>query len=100
MAQNSQLPWWQKFLYTDTKPADDRSRILQVANNLVLHLHPTSVPAPALRFRYTWGVGGISALLVMVLGLTGLLLMFRYDARVDYAYISIQKLETRLFSDH
>ena len=96
MAQNSQLPWWQKFLYTDTKPAEDRSRILQAANNLVLHLHPNSIPAPALRFRYTWGVGGISALLVLVLGLTGLLLMFRYDARVDYAYISIQKLETEI----
>ena len=96
MAQQSQLPWWQKFLYTDKKPADERSRLLQVANNLVLHLHPTSVPVPALRFRYTWGVGGISALLVLVLGLTGLMLMFRYDARVDYAYISIQKLETEI----
>ena len=90
------MPWWQKILYTDKKPADERSRLLQVANNLVLHLHPTSVPVPALRFRYTWGVGGISALLVMILGLTGLMLMFRYDARVDYAYISIQKLETEI----
>ena len=30
------------------------------------------------------------------MALTGLLLMFRYDARVQYAYISIQQLETQV----
>jgi quinol-cytochrome oxidoreductase complex cytochrome b subunit len=54
------------------------------------------VPAQALRFTYTWGLGGISALLLAILGVTGLLLVFRYDARVDYAYRSIQQLETQV----
>lgn len=75
---------------------EERSRFQIVANNLILHLHPVSVPAQALQFTYTWGLGGISAVLVILLSLTGLLLMFRYDARVQYAYISIQQLETQV----
>jgi quinol-cytochrome oxidoreductase complex cytochrome b subunit len=67
-----------------------------VRNNLILHLHPSRVPARALRFSYTWGLGGISVVLVVLLGLTGLLLMFRYDPRVEYAYVSIQQLETEV----
>ena len=72
------------------------SRDAHVRNNLILHLHPSRVPARALRFSYTWGLGGISVVLVVLLGLTGLLLMFRYDPRVEYAYISIQQLETQV----
>jgi quinol-cytochrome oxidoreductase complex cytochrome b subunit len=68
-----------------------------VANNLILHLHPTKVPAAALRWSYTWGLGGISALLALLLGITGVLLMFRYDASVERAYTSIQFLETQVF---
>ena len=38
----------------------------------------------------------MSAILILILAVTGILLMFRYDARVDYAYISIQTLETEV----
>ena len=77
-------------------PADDRSRMRAVMGNLILHLHPTKVPKPALRFTYTWGLGGISSLLAMLLIVTGVLIMFRYDASVDRAYTSIQLLETQV----
>jgi quinol-cytochrome oxidoreductase complex cytochrome b subunit len=83
-------------LYRPGPPADDRSRMRTVANNLILHLHPTRVPVPALRFHRTWGLGGISALLSMILVITGVLLMFRYDASIDLAYISIQQLESEI----
>lgn len=88
--------WWQRILAPERNQSDERSRAAQVANNLILHLHPMHVPAQALRFTYTWGLGGISALLLAILGLTGLLLVFRYDARVNYAYSSIQQLETQV----
>jgi quinol-cytochrome oxidoreductase complex cytochrome b subunit len=91
--QNTKLTWIQKILVRDKK---ERKNIVTVANNLVMHLHPARVPAAALDFKYTWGLGGISTVLVLLLGLTGLLLMFRYDARVDYAYLSIQALETQI----
>ena len=87
---------WKKRVL-NTPKSDDRSRMRAVANNLILHLHPTKVPAPALRWSYTWGLGGISALLAILLAVTGVLLMFRYDASVERAYTSIQFLETQVF---
>ncbi len=89
-----QVSWKERLLYT--RPDDDRSRMRAVANNLILHLHPTKVPASALRFTYTWGLGGISALLLAILITTGVLLIFRYDASVERAYTSIQFLETQV----
>ena len=74
----------------------ERNRMKAVMNNVILHLHPTRVPAPALKFTYTWGLGGLSALLVVILISTGILLMFRYDASVERAYTSIQYLETQV----
>ncbi len=74
----------------------ERSRMRAVMNNIILHLHPTRVPASALRLTYTWGLGGLSALLTVILISTGILLMFRYDASVERAYASIQFLETQV----
>jgi quinol-cytochrome oxidoreductase complex cytochrome b subunit len=88
--------WKTRLLYTTDAPADDRSRMRAGANNLILHLHPTKVPALALRWRYTWGLGGISATLTAVLILTGVLLMFRYDASTETAYTSVQTIETQV----
>ena len=64
--------------------------------SLILHLHPPRVPAAALRFTYTWGLGGISALLALALGITGVLLMFRYEPSVERAYLSIRILESQV----
>jgi quinol-cytochrome oxidoreductase complex cytochrome b subunit len=85
-----------RLLYTSSAPNDDRNRMRTVANNLILHIHPTKVPLPALRLSYTWGLGGISALLATLLVITGVMLMFRYDASVERAYVSIQTLETQV----
>ena len=94
MSDQSSQSLKERILYTTA--ADDRSRMRAVANNLILHLHPTKVPKPALRFSYTWGLGGISAVLALLLIITGVLLMFRYDASVERAYTSIQYLETQV----
>ena len=93
--QNRPLSWKDRILYQSGTPSDDRNRMRQVMNSLVLHLHPARVPAPALRLSYTWGLGGISTLLTTVLIMTGVMLMFRYDASVERAYTSIQYLETQ-----
>ncbi len=74
----------------------ERSRMRTVANNLILHLHPTRVPRAALRWSYTWGLGGISALLATMLVVTGVMLMFRYEPSVVEAYASVQALETEV----
>jgi quinol-cytochrome oxidoreductase complex cytochrome b subunit len=93
MGQDKPAAWKRRLIYTHR---DDRGNLPLVANNIILHLHPASVPANALRFTYTWGLGGASAVLFLLLVCTGLLLMFRYDARVDYAYISIQTIESQV----
>jgi len=95
MAQN-RIPIWKRLFYTTTAREDDTSRIRAVLNNAILHLHPTLVPAKAIQLTYTWGLGGISATLAILLGMTGLLLMFRYDPSIERAYISIQILETQV----
>ncbi|MEZ4642836.1 MAG: cytochrome b N-terminal domain-containing protein [Chloroflexota bacterium] len=41
-------------------------------------------------------MGGLSATLALLLIITGVLLMFRYDASVDRAYTSIQLMETQV----
>ncbi|RRR76370.1 MAG: cytochrome bc complex cytochrome b subunit [Candidatus Viridilinea halotolerans] len=90
------MAWFTRFVNSmrPRLPNDERGRMRAVANNLILHLHPTRVPAPALQMRRTWGLGGISALLTVILVLSGILLMFRYDASIERAYQSIQFLET------
>ncbi len=85
MARNQTITW-----------RKERGGLRTAANNLILHLHPAKVPAGALRFTYTWGLGGISTLLAALLLVTGVLLMFRYDASIDRAYISIQALEAEV----
>ena len=55
-----------------------RNRNLTLLTNVFLHLHPLDVPRGALRFSYTWGLGGISFLLFLILTVTGVLLMFYY----------------------
>ena len=74
----------------------ERQRQRRVLNSLLLHVHPARVPARALRFTYTWGLGGISATLALLLGVTGILLTFRYEATLERAYLSIQQLETQV----
>ncbi|GAB4426061.1 MAG: hypothetical protein Kow0031_05760 [Anaerolineae bacterium] len=76
--------------------ADERSQLKATVNNLILHLHPARVPAGALRFSYTWGLGGISTLLVLIQLVTGVLLLFHYEATVERAYASIQYLEAEV----
>ena len=75
----------------------ERRNMRAVANNVILHLHPTRVPVPALRLSYTWGLGGIATTLVAALIVSGILLMFRYEPGVDSAWQSIVRLETEVW---
>ena len=58
--------------------------------NFFYHLHPPTLPERESRFRYTFGLGGISVLLFLVLTVTGLLLVFFYVPTPDEALASIQ----------
>jgi quinol-cytochrome oxidoreductase complex cytochrome b subunit len=58
--------------------------------NFFYHLHPPTIPQREGSFRYTFGLGGISVLLFLVLAATGLLLTFFYIPTPDRAAESIQ----------
>ncbi len=55
-----------------------RNRSLAVLSNVFLHLHPAKINRDSVRYTFTWGMGGITFYLFLLLTLTGVLLMFYY----------------------
>ncbi len=78
------------------RPPDDRSRMKMVMNSLILHIHPSKVSKPALKFTYTFGLGGLLILLGSILAATGMLLLFVYTPSPDAAYESMIALQTEI----
>lgn len=70
-----------------------RDRAAHITGNVWLHLHPVKVRPRALEWTYTWGLGGISFLLYLILTVTGVLLMFYYRPTVDLAYRDMKDLD-------
>jgi menaquinol-cytochrome c reductase cytochrome b subunit len=83
-----------KSIFRYSYPADRRNRIMTVAKNVFLHLHPNFVPRGAIRVTYTWCLGGLSFMLFLILTVTGVLLMFYYVPSVNSAYQDVKDLET------
>ncbi len=67
----------------------ERSRALGVLTNVFFHLHPAKINRDAVRYSYTWGMGGITFYLFIVLTFTGILLMFYYHPTKVQAYRDI-----------
>ncbi len=74
----------------DDKP---HNRALAVLTNVFLHLHPARINRDAVRYAYTWGMGGISFFLFIVLTVTGIYLMFYYHPTKEQAFQDMQYLE-------
>ena len=80
-------------LFRQPYPNTSRTRALAVMNNVFLHLHPVRVKRHAVRYTYTFCLGGISFFLFLSLTVTGLYLMFFYVPSVSRAYQDIQAIE-------
>ena len=72
---------------------EPRNRALSVLSNVFFHLHPAKINRDAVRYSYTWGMGGISFYLFIVLTFTGILLMFYYHPSKIQAFRDILYLE-------
>jgi cytochrome b6 len=70
-----------------------RNRALSVLTNVFFHLHPAKVNRDAVRYSYTWGMGGITFYLFIVLTFTGVLLMFYFHPSKVQAFRDILYLE-------
>jgi len=84
---------WRSF-FRHGWPETSRAKALTVMNNFFLHVHPTRLPAHALKVTYTFCLGGLSFFLFLMLTLTGILLMFYYVPSVDRAYTDMKALES------
>jgi quinol-cytochrome oxidoreductase complex cytochrome b subunit len=80
-------------LFRQPYPNTSRTRALAVMNNVFLHLHPVRVKRHAVRYTYTFCLGGISFFLFLALTVTGLYLMFFYVPSIANAYQDIQSIE-------
>lgn len=69
-----------------------RDRAGHIIGNVWLHLHPVRIRKRALEWTYTWGAGGISFALFLILTVTGVLLMFYYRPTINLAYRDIKDL--------
>ncbi|MBI5463596.1 MAG: cytochrome b N-terminal domain-containing protein [Ignavibacteriales bacterium] len=74
-------------------PTSNRTRAEAVFYNFFLHVHPTKVRKRSIRYTYTWGLGGLSVGLFIVLTVTGALLMLYYRPSVQQAYWDMKDLQ-------
>jgi quinol-cytochrome oxidoreductase complex cytochrome b subunit len=86
-------PVWRS-LFRNPYPSDERSRAYAVMNNVFLHLHPVRVRQHAVKFAYTFCLGGLSFFLFLVLTVTGVYLMFFYVPFETRAYTDILDIQT------
>ncbi len=84
-------PVWKSVFRHDYKDTP-RNRYLQILSNVFLHLHPSKISRHAVEVRYTWGMGGISFFIFLVLTVTGVVLMFYYRPTDQYAYYDMKYL--------
>ncbi|HEX6474779.1 MAG TPA: selenite/tellurite reduction operon b-type cytochrome ExtP [Candidatus Limnocylindria bacterium] len=80
-------------LFRQPYPTTSRTRALAVMNHVFLHLHPVRVKKHAVRYTYTFCLGGISFFLFLALTVTGVYLMFFYVPSIERAYQDIQGIE-------
>ena len=66
----------------------------RVRKYFFLHMRPNRLPAATLRYSHTFGLGGMSAVLMVLLILTGALMMSAYEPTPDRAHDSILGLQT------
>jgi quinol-cytochrome oxidoreductase complex cytochrome b subunit len=82
-------------VFTDTSHRD-AERARTVIGTFVLHLRPVRVPKATIRYTHTFGLGGMSLVLLGLLAVTGSLLMLGYTPVPGEAYASIERIESEV----
>ncbi|MBI4064692.1 MAG: cytochrome bc complex cytochrome b subunit [Elusimicrobia bacterium] len=91
LVTNSQV--WRSVFRGGVWKNTPRDRAAHIIGNVWLHLHPVRVRPRALKITYSWGMGGISFWLFLLLTISGILLMFYYRPSPDMAYRDMKDLE-------
>jgi quinol-cytochrome oxidoreductase complex cytochrome b subunit len=77
-------------------PKTESERKGYLVKNLIFHFRPPTVAERTLRFSFTWGLGGMAVVLVLLQLGTGLLLKFVYEPTPVGAYESIRFLQSEV----
>ncbi len=92
MAEGLRRSRFWRSIFRTPLPRNPREGAKAVRSNVFLHVHPPYVKRKALEFSWTWGLGGISFFLLLVLTVTGILLMFYYRPTAACAWEDMQRL--------
>jgi quinol-cytochrome oxidoreductase complex cytochrome b subunit len=84
--------YWEKATWT-WRPESKREAGDAIVRNLLLHWFPSKVSISSLSWGYSFWLGTISAVLFLILTITGGVLMFLYVPSVERAYLSVKVLE-------
>ncbi len=87
---------WRSVVRGPVIPSTDRERRWLVFNTLFLHFRPTQLPEKTLRYSHTFGLGGMSLVLILALFASGILMMFVYEPAPEAAYDSIVSLQDQV----
>ncbi len=87
---------WRSIFRRPPIPRSDYDRKWIVAHTLVLHMRPIRVPARTIRYTHTFGLGGMSLVLVLLLMGTGVLMMFAYEPSPERAFDSIVGMQEQV----
>jgi quinol-cytochrome oxidoreductase complex cytochrome b subunit len=83
---------WEKIKWS-WLPKSNREAGDSVVKNFLLHWFPAKVTRQSLSWNYSFWLGTISAVLFLILVLTGIPLMFLYVPSVERAYLSVKDIE-------
>jgi quinol-cytochrome oxidoreductase complex cytochrome b subunit len=83
---------WEKIRWS-WLPKSNREAGDSVVKNFLLHWFPAKVTRQSLSWNYSFWLGTISAVLFLILVLTGIPLMFLYVPSVERAYLSVKDIE-------
>jgi quinol-cytochrome oxidoreductase complex cytochrome b subunit len=79
-----------------SRPGRESKSSKKILNSLLLHFRPRTVDERTLHFTLTWGLGGMAAVLVLLLFCTGVMLKFVYEPSPTRAYESILYLQQNI----
>ena len=78
-------------------PRTTADELRAVQRTVFLHLHPMRLSADRMKISFTWCLGGLSFLLLLITVVTGALLMIYYRPTVGNAYNDILDLHYTVF---
>ncbi|MBE7515575.1 MAG: cytochrome bc complex cytochrome b subunit [Chloracidobacterium sp.] len=83
---------WEKLTWT-WRPESKREAGDAIVKNFLLHWFPAKVSLESLSWGYSFWLGTVSAILFVILAVTGAVLMFLYVPSTERAYQSVKDLE-------